>query len=510
MELKLATTDLAAVDTDLLVIGLYESPAGLTGIGSDIDGLTDGLLRKHLNHFEFEAKALETLVLHSPVGLRAKHLLIIGLGKSQKFTPIVARQVSAQSSLEAHKLKCRSLSTLIHGTDLDSIDQSAVTQAVAEGLLLGDYQFTKFKTQNKEKQAILNHVELLVIDPKMTDHAICAKAIDKAQAIARPIMAIRDLVNEPPSHLKPISLVEYASGLAKRSDLVNLTVLDKEQLKKQSYEALLAVASGSDEPPYLIDLHYRPKNASQSVVLVGKGVTFDSGGLGIKPWSAMLSMKTDMAGAGTVLGIIQALIELEALGQSLPIEVHAVIPTTENMISGKAMRPDDIIETKSGKTIEILHTDAEGRLILSDGLTYGTLLEPDYMIDFATLTGSAIKALGRSYAAFMGNDRKLLDIIGVASRSTGELAWELPLPEEYKKQLESPVADLQNISTNEYSPGAIIGGLFLQEFVNEIPWAHIDIAGPSFIEEVTNPVYPKGATGYGILLSLEILKQLKR
>lgn len=508
MELLPTNQAINTLAVDTIVISLFQGDTTFDGTSQTVNEATSGLLQEHVTHHEFEGNLLETLTFHSPAGLKAKHVIIVGLGKSADFDSVVARKAAAASIVEAKKLRSRSVATVIHGETRKEADVQQLSQAVSEGLLLGNYEFNRYKTKDQAQRAKQTITQCLLVNNPNTTIESLEQGIKQAEAICAAVLNVRDIINEPPSKIKPVNLVEVATEIASLSDSISLTVLDKSQLEKEGYNALLAVASGSEEPPYLIHLTYKPQGARKKVALVGKGVTFDSGGLSIKPWSAMLSMKSDMSGGGAVLGIIQALAELEALGTPVPVEVHGIVVTTENMISGKAMRPDDIIETKSGKTIEILHTDAEGRLILSDGLTYASLLKPDYMIDFATLTGAAIRALGRSYAAFMGNDRALLDTIGQASQQTGELAWELPLPDEYKKQLESPVADLQNISTNDYSPGAIFGGLFLQEFVNDVPWAHIDIAGPSFADEVTNPVYTKGGTGYGILLGLETVRRL--
>lgn len=471
-----------------------------------LEGQADPLFDEAIGKEAFTGKLLETCTVHRPTDRAADIAIAIGLGKADELTPAAIRQAAAKAAKLAGKEKAQNIASTLPESDLPK-DQMA--QALVEGFMLGSYSFTRYKTTDRQKIERATIKQLTLLLPDGEDEAKVAAGLERGQTIAAAILNTRDIVNEPPSHIKPKQLVKAALEIANLSKNIKVTILDKKELAKEGYNALLAVGAGSAEPPYLIHLHYRPAGAKKRVSLVGKGVTFDSGGLSLKPWNAMLSMKTDMAGGAAVLGIFQALAELEQIDQAIPIEVDGIIPACENMISGGSMRPDDIIITKNGKTIEVLHTDAEGRLILADALTYAMAQEPNYIIDFATLTGAAIVALGRSYAAVMGNNPELLQTIEDASRQTGELSWELPLPEIYKTYLESQVADLQNISSNKNAPGAIYGGLFLAEFVDQTPWAHIDIAGPSFAEEDSDPVYPKGATGYGVLLGLELLKSLQ-
>lgn len=516
MKLIAQPGDITQIKTDTLVINLFEGVAKLDGAVGTVNRATNGLVKNQMAEYEFSGKLLDTLVLHSPNGLQVKHLIVVGLGPPSEFAPAIARQAAAQSIQKARELRTKIMATIVHGSGI--IDPAIASQMLAEGLILGSYQFTRYKTKDREKLEKQVIEAVTVIENDNGQLVALEKGLAKGEAIATAILNARDIINESPSKIKPIHLARAAEEVARLSNQIKTTILDEATLKKEGYNALLAVAAGSDEKPYLIHLHYSPRQLPRqqsvtpiiSLAIVGKGVTFDSGGLGLKDWAGMQSMKADMAGGGAVLGIFQALAELEALGQPIPIEVHGVIAATENMISGKAMRPDDIIETKSGKTIEVLHTDAEGRLILSDALTYASRFRPDYMIDFATLTGAAIGALGRSYAAIMGNNRELIETVKQASRETGELTWELPLAKEYKKHLESPVADLQNIASNREAPGAIFGGLFLEEFVDNRPWVHIDIAGPAWQTEEINPIYSKGGTGYGILLGLRAIELLSQ
>lgn len=504
MDFDIHSGELANQKVDAIIILHFQDQPPKEGEEFEkLNAATSGLLREHIREEEFESKLLQTLVLHSPRGLEAKHLVIVGAGQESDYTHSVARQVAAKGAQTAAELGVKTIAIQVYPAPAQE-----TARMLVEGVLLGTYQFNKYKTIDKEKLAKRQLLKITLVSSAPAKIEELRRGAAYGESVATAIMNARDLVNEPPSKIKPSSLAMAAKEVAQLSANISAVVLDKDKLQKEGYRALLAVAAGSSEEPYLIHLCYKPKNARRRVAFVGKGVTFDSGGLGIKPWGAMLSMKADMAGAATVLGIFQALAELEALGQPIDQEVHGVIVASENMISGCAMKPDDIIETKNGKTIEILHTDAEGRLILADALTFTLLQNPQYIIDFATLTGAAIGALGPNYSAYMGNDQPLIKLVGEACQQTGELGWELPLPEIYQKYLKSDVADLQNINKNNFVPGAIYGGLFLQEFVNETPWVHIDIAGPGYENEGDNPVYPKGGTGYGILLGLKLLELL--
>lgn len=503
MEIQVKQANIAEIAADILAVNLFEDEAEAGAATAAINEVTNGYIARHIAEHEFIGKDGEMLVLHTPFGMQAKHILVIGLGKSSEYTTVKVRQTAARLVQKAIELKAKTVATVIHGLNIHEMGVAQAAQVFTEGLQLGSYSFTRYKTQSEPKATVET---VIIVEKDKKRIANIEQGVKIGDAISAAVLNARDIVNEPPSKIKPSSMVTAAQEIASLSDKISVTVLDEVRLKQEGYNTILAVAAGSDEQPYLIHLSYRPAKPKAKIAFVGKGVTFDSGGLSIKPWHAMLAMKTDMAGAATVLGIFQAIAELEAVGYPLDIEVHGVIPTTENMISGKAMKPDDIITSKNGKTIEVLHTDAEGRLILADALAYATKLDPYAIIDFATLTGSAIAALGTSYAAILSNDEALVGQLLTASKDTGERLWQLPLPKEYHHFIESDVADLQNIATDKEGPDAIIGGLFLQEFVEGKPWAHLDIAGPSFQKSEKNPVYPKGATGFGILLAMELLR----
>lgn len=504
MDIQLTDRPLNQLSTDTIVRFTYQDEP-VTGLDQNALG--------EIKRQEYNGQSLQIALCHRPEGLLARRLILVGLGQPSAISqePSSGQPTWRQAAAQAIRLAKQGKDSTL-AFDLTNLKYSTtktvglLVEAMIEGALLGGYRFNHYKSDRQKEPEV---AELIIVLPS-DQLKVAESGRDRGLAIAESILNARDLINQPPSHIKPAQLVAAAREIAALSPNLSINILDESALKKEGYNALLAVAAGSEEKPYLVHLHYRPAKAQRRVSFVGKGVTFDSGGLGIKPWKAMLTMKSDMAGAASVLAICQMLAELESIGQPLPIEVDGVIVTTENMISGKAMRPDDIIETKNGKTIEIVHTDAEGRLILADALTYTSQLKPEYIIDFATLTGAAIAALGRQYAALMGNDEPLLGLIERASAESGELLWRLPLPDLYKKHLESSVADLQNVSSGS-APDAIFGGLFLREFVGEkIGWCHIDIAGPSFVEneDEKQPLYPKGATAYGALLGLKLLELL--
>lgn len=314
----------------------------------------------------------------------------------------------------------------------------------------------------------------------------------------------RDLVNQPAAEVRPITLVDKAREITRQFDDVSITVFDKAQAKRKGFTAFLAVARGSKEEPYVIHLKYKPKGLSVSakkVFIVGKGITFDSGGLSLKPAKYMEAMKNDMAGAATVLGLFSVLSEIGP-----GVEVHGVIAACENMPSGEAYRPGDILQAKNGKTIEVLNTDAEGRITLADALSYAVEQEPDAIVDVATLTGACVVALGETHAGLWSNDDKLCRQLLKAARKTGEGLVKLPMPQEYRQMIDSRVADVRNMSLSE-GGGAITAALFLREFVGNVPWAHIDIAGAGYAEREWLPYFGIGATGYGVRTLAEFLQK---
>ena len=446
-----------------------------------------------------EGKASEVLIEPAPVGSEARFLLTIGLGEEAKVDLEVIREATGVALASARGLKISSMSMALPSLDEFPVDELA--QAVHEALLLATYSYNEFKKMSEAKLK-LSSINLIV-DRKQL--ATATKGFNRAGVLISGVSLARDLVNQPPNNLHPEALVDVARKIAKNShDQISVKILDEAACAKLGMGSYLAVGAGSEFPSNFIHLTYTPKNKSkQSFAIVGKGITFDSGGLSLKPADAMMTMKCDMGGAAAVLGLFSVMTDLAP-----KVTVHGIIAAAENMPSGKAMRPGDIVTAMNGKTIEILNTDAEGRLTLADALCYAVTLEPTAVVDLATLTGACVVALGEEIAGLMSTDEDLaVDLLAAADRA-GEKLWEMPLPPRYRSLIESDVADLRNIATSRYG-GSLTAGLFLQEFVGTTPWAHLDIAGPAFAERPMSSYLGKGGTGYAVRTLAEWLSQLR-
>ncbi len=491
MKFTVTSNQLHALRTDALVAGLRTGEK-LTGSLRTIDRLLGGVVSVAMEDEEFTGKAGQSLLVHTHGKIPARHVVLVGIGDGRG---AAAEALRAASAVAVRRAKDHGAASLAFVLTTGFQQPEAAGQAIAEGALLGGYAFTKFKSKPQTKKPL---TELSVVAPARV-RARLLRGLVRGEMFATATMDARDLVNEPASTMTPTHLVSIARRLVEKHRGLSLKVFDAKALKTLGAGALLGVAKGSDEPPYLIHLRYRPRRAKRRIVLVGKGITFDSGGINLKPGKAMDNMKIDMSGAATILAVFSVLPILKP-----GVEVHGVIPTCENMPSGKAIKPGDIVQVMNGTTIEVLNTDAEGRLILADGLAYGQTLKPDVMIDIATLTGSCVVALGEEVAGLMSTSRSLTKSLLTAAESVGEKLWELPLVESYRPLLESAVADLANIGASRYG-GAIEGGLFLKEFVGSGPWAHFDIAGPAWAEREFGPYLQKGATGYSVRTLLTYL-----
>jgi leucyl aminopeptidase len=360
-----------------------------------------------------------------------------------------------------------------------------------EGLVLGGYQYSAFKSD-----PIPSSLERVVVVGGGGQRT--QAALDRGAAVAEAVCWVRDLVNEPGGSLTPTKLAQEAAKTGQRAGF-EVTVWTEKEIKAEKLGGLLGVNRGSTQNPRLLHLRYEPEKPRGTVALVGKGITFDSGGLSLKPADAMVGMKGDMGGAGAVLGAFRA---IAAVGAK--VRVLGFIPITDNMTGGDATRVGDVLTMRNGKTVEVLNTDAEGRLILADALSLATEAAPDAIVDLATLTGACMVALGERTAGLMGNHRGWLDQVRAAADAAGEPAWPLPLPEHLRTKLDSDIADLTNVTSNRYG-GALSAGIFLREFVGEgIPWTHVDIAGPADAKEVDGEIV-KGGTGYGVRTLVELL-----
>lgn len=403
-----------------------------------------------------------TLLIRPDQGKPAARLLLVGAGSRKEADLHVLRRLAAKAAHWALEAKPKALAFLVPN-ELGSYVEEA--QAIVEGLILGGYRFQKH--QSKAEPVALPP-KILLVGPAVARKSI-EEGIRRGEIFAQAANFSRDLINEPPSLKTPETLGRIAKSLAGKG--IRATVFNKAQLKRLKMNALLGVNRGSAHPPVLVHLHYKPVGrARKRIAIVGKGITFDSGGLSLKTADGMMTMKYDMAGSSIVFGVFQALAKLRP-----DVEVHGIAPITENMPGHDAYKPGDVVRAYNGKSIEVLNTDAEGRVVLSDALSYAAKLPVDEIIDAATLTGAATIALGRSYAALMSNNQSLVDRLQSAAEKSGEKMWRLPLEPAYRDHIRSKVADLKNIG-NAGEAGTIIGGLFLEEFVDGKPWAHLDIA----------------------------------
>lgn len=480
---------------DLLVLPVLQEKKGIVPQIQEVDEALRGLLSRRAAQEEFSGKRDQTLAADAGSAVGSPRILLYGLGKPSDFRPETFRRAVAKAvAIGEHARAVRV--TIVLPANSGASDATLV-RAGAEGAVLGSYRYTKFKSDSHRAEIkALNFLGSSKKTPEID------AALDLAVAGAEATNFTRDLVNEPAGTQPPSELSRAAKSLAGKTVQVN--VYTGKDLEKLGARAILAVSAGSLEPPQLIELVYKPagkaKGKRRRVAVVGKGLTFDSGGLSLKTADGMMTMKCDMAGAAAVLGLFRALPKVAP-----DVEVIGVIAASENMPGARAQKPGDVIRTMSGKTIEVLNTDAEGRLVLADALHYArTKHKPDCMIDLATLTGAVVVGLGDWYAGAMGNDEALLQEVLEAGKRAEEKFWPLPLDEDMRSKMDSDIADLKNISGDRWG-GSITAGLFLREFVGDSPWVHLDIAGPAFAEK-TPALGPKGGTGFAVRTLLELVR----
>jgi leucyl aminopeptidase len=479
----------ADIGADALIVGVF---AGAVADSDALLALEDALgggLLSHLKASEFDGK-LEQLVDVPTFGrVKARRLLIVGLGPKADVDAARVRATLASAVRSAQSSTTKSLAVVLP-------EPTPSLRAVGEAIVLGAYKFSRYFTGDRKPKAELSKVSVLV-SGKIT--AEQKKQLDVGVAVGQAVGIARDAVNEPPNELYPETLAEIARRIGKEHGF-KVKVLDKKGILAAGMLLHYAVGQGSTNEPRFIHLSYVPKKKKKKVVFVGKGLTFDSGGLCIKPAAGMGEMKSDMAGAAAVLGL------MAAVGVTKPdIELHMLVGAAENMPDGSAYRPADVFGSLDGKTVEIINTDAEGRLVLADALAYAVGLKPDVIVDAATLTGAALVALGKTCSAFYATDDKLATMLEAAAREAGESFWRMPLLEELSEQLKSDVADLKH--TGERWGGSITAALFLREFVGKVPWVHCDIAGPVLAERARG-MYPKGGTGHAVLTFLHFVDRL--
>ncbi|MFP3879452.1 MAG: leucyl aminopeptidase [Dehalococcoidia bacterium] len=490
MEVTVAKADITEVEADAIVVNLFEGAGQASGVTAAADQALDGVISSLINRGEVKGKFGEVYVLHTFGKLPARIVAIAGLGKRQDFSLDKIRGVAGEFCRALRKLNCHKIGTIVHGAGAGGIELEASAEAIVEGALLGLYRFTRYKKPEYEDIG-----EMLMVARDEGDIPILEVAVRKGKVMAEATSLARDMVNEPANRMTPSQMAESAREIAIRYGL-GLQIFEAEDMERMGMGALLGVASGTSQRPKLITLSYNGDERSKTTLgFLGKGITFDSGGISIKPSEGMGDMKQDMAGAAAVMTAVGAIAALK-----LRINVTAVAPVTENLPSGTALKPGDVLEAMNGKTIEVISTDAEGRLILADALSYAEKLGLSPLVDLATLTGACRVALGTLYSGLFSNDQDLADRLLRAAERTGERMWQMPMPPEYKEQIKSEVADIKNVG-NRYG-GAITAALFLAEFVNDTSWAHIDIAGPASSTKESGYLV-KGATGFGVRTLVE-------
>ncbi len=478
MALTITTARSAPTAAELIGVGVF----------SDLDR-PDSLPNALLDARGFDAKLGKAMTVEADGGL----VVVIGLGKSDEFTEQSLRRAGAALAKTARRQKVIATTLLTDAASVvNGMNPGLGAQCLAEGLELGRYVHGTYKSkaprQDLKKVTIVGSTAKAVKD-----------GVGLGQAIAAGQVLARDFVNEPGGSLTPAEFAKQAAAMAKKSGL-SCKVMDLAAIKKAKLGGLLGVNRGSDNHPRFVELTYSPPKPKATIAFVGKGITFDAGGLSIKPGNGMMTMKMDMGGAAAVIGAMSCL-----SAAKVPVRVRAYVPMTDNMLGGDATRPGDVLKIRNGKTIEVLNTDAEGRLILADALSLASEAKPDAIVDLATLTGAAVGALGPKIAALMSNDEEFAEKVEGAASDAGERVWRLPLPADYKSQMDSPIADMKNIG-KPMGGGALTAGLILQEFVGEgIPWVHLDIAGPAWTdgEDVESR---KGGTGFGVRTLVELAR----
>jgi leucyl aminopeptidase len=483
---------IAQLSSSALVAYAFEGlPSG--GSVERLPGETQSLLQELQSAGELSGKAYECTLIHRPPGLVADKLLVVGAGKKEKFNSAQRRCLAGTAVRYLRSRGVHDLAWVVFGPG----SQSDSIQTVVEGALLADYDADRYKTERNGQRRI-DRLDLVLANP-LGEEAQAAQ--ERARIVAEAQNFTRDLVNEPSNQMTPTLLARHAQEMAKRFGL-ECQVLGPEEIRALKMEAFWAVAQGSEEPPQLIVVRYAPPGAPETPVigLVGKGITFDTGGISIKRSENMHEMKTDMAGGATVLGVMQAIAQLKP-----QLRVTAVVPATENMPSGKAYKPGDVITSMSGKTIEILNTDAEGRLVLADALTYAKQLGCMVLIDAATLTSAITIALGNITTGVFGWPKEWVERVLAAAATAGEKMWALPVDEDYRELYKSSIADLAN--TGGRYGGAITGAMFVGEFAGDTPWVHLDIAGTRWSNE-EKPYMAKGPTGHGVRTLVQLLTSI--
>jgi leucyl aminopeptidase len=495
MNVSVVNESLASVGADAVVVGVYAEEKKLRDPAGRVDQAAGGAVRNVLEAEKFQGKIGQVTHIHTNGALPSRRVVVVGLGRRRDTSAESVRRAASAGVRRARDLGAKNVAIEVLGDRLPARQRA---QSVVEGAILGTYTFDRYKREKSEK-----FVETLrLAEPDGRYRREAAEGARRGQVFAEATSFARDLINAPANDVHPTHLAEVAAEIAKAGG-IKLQVLERADCKKLGMGLFLGVAAGSEQPPKFIHLSWTPSRARKKVAVIGKGITFDSGGLDLKSAEGMLRMKDDMSGAAAVLGIMRALPALKPA-----VEVHGLIAATENMPSGAAIRPGDVLRAMNGTTVEIGNTDAEGRLTLADGICYAIQkLNADEIVDMATLTGACVVALGPLVSGLFSNNDDLAKRLMAAADAAGERVWRLPLVDEYRENLKSDVADMNNVGPR--GGGAITAGLFMKEFAGDRPWAHFDIAGPAFLEKDT-PLAPKGGTGCAVRTILNYLMDFGR
>ena len=484
MDINVVSGDVAQQDVGAVVVNLFEgvtAPGGATGA---VDRAMDGAISALISDGEIKGKRGELTLIHTLGSIAPKRVLVAGLGQAQSFTADAVRSVAADTARRLNGIGMKSAATIVHGAGIAGLDDRECAQALAEGIVMGMYRFDKYKSHSSDSS--LSEITIVEFDESKLDSL--RQGVEEGRVIGEAVNFCRDMVNEPANNMTPSDMAERALEVA-HGHGVELEVKERAWMVEMGMGALLGVAQGSEEPPKFIILKYTgdPDNPANNIGLLGKGITFDSGGLDIKNAAGMATMKGDMAGGASVIAAMQAIAQLKP-----NINVTCIVPATENMPSGTAQRPGDVVRAMNGKTIEIDNTDAEGRLVLADAMSYARSIGLNRLVDVATLTGAMSIALGDQCMGAFGNDDEFTQQVVSAANAVGERAWPLPMYEEYKSQYSSDIADIKN--TGGRGAGSITGALIIGEFNDGAPWVHLDIAGTSRARGNKGATV-KGATG---------------
>lgn len=499
MDIRVIIDDITQVSADVLIVNLFEGtevPGGATGA---INKALGGIIADLIDAGEIKGKLNELTIIHTYGKISARIVAVVGLGKQDGLTPDKVRVLMAQACRRFRKLNCKKIATILHGAGVGNMDYKKAATAIVEGCMLGLYRFRKYMTEEADSDDIS---ELIIVEKESSRQLEIEQACKEGKIISEATILARDMINEPANFLTPSDMTDKAGEISRKYGLA-LTVFDRERMKQEGMGALLGVAQGSEQPPKFIILSYKGAPDSEKTIgLVGKAITFDSGGISLKPPENMKDMKGDMAGGAAVMAAMAAIAQLGPA-----INVTALIPSTENLPGRGALKPGDVLKAMNGKTIEIISTDAEGRLIMADALSYAVKQGFAPVVDIATLTGACKVALGDICSGIMGNKQELINRLQDAGAQAGERLWQFPMFEEYKELNKSDVADIKN--TGGRYAGTITAGQFLSEFVGETDWVHIDIASTDQSDKEHGYIV-KGATGVGVRTLINFVTEYAR